>query len=483
MKDPITAEFARVDLGDARLNRRAARIGEAWNARPDAPCPKIARSKAELEGLYGFVENASVDYTRIVASHAIQTCARIDESCGGKAVLVVHDTTSFEFSGEKHRDGMGWLGANKQGFFAHMALALAADGSRRPLGVVGLSTTMRPRPDPSKGPKKKRSAKECAADPNRDSLRWGKLIDETTNLLRGHGIPIHVMDREADAFALLAGMIARGQRFVVRAREIERDVTTSADGFVEKAKLRGVAERAVAVVGRSVALNRRRKSTLNDGNKKHPPRSARMAKLEFAAERVRLHRSKHLDESILETIEVGIVHVREVETPPEMQPVDWLLVTTEPTTTVEEILFVVDSYRARWTIEELFKAIKTGCAYESRQLESSHALLIALAMCIPIAWQMLLLRHQARAAPEAPARSVVSADRLEVLRAIARDPLPPSPTARDVFLAIAALGGHITRSGPPGWITLRGGMDKLLFAEEVWAAHARRSQEKDVANE
>jgi hypothetical protein len=484
MNDPIVAEYAHVDLGDERLNRRAALIGEAWNAAPSAPCPKIARSKAELEGLYGFVENQAVDYRKILASHAIQTCLRIDEGGRGRTVLVVHDTTSYEFSGEVHRAGMGWLGPQKQGFFAHVALALAADGSRCPLGVVGLSVTMRPRPVPSEAPKKKRTAKECAADPNRDSLRWKRLVDETTDLLRGHAIPIHLMDREADSYELFAGMISKGQRFVVRARELARDVTTSADEFVAVSKLGGVAERAVAVVARDVLLNRRRQSKFKDGNKKHPPRATRAAKLEFTAERVRLHRSKYVvDKSIQKTIDVGIVHVREIDAPPEMQPVEWLLVTTEPTGTVDEILHVVDCYRARWTIEEFFKATKTGCAYEKRQLESAHALLIALALCVPIAWQMLLLRHQARHQPEAPARTVVSEERLEVLLAIARDPLPPSPTARDIFFAIAALGGHIARNGPPGWLTLRGGMDKLVFAEDVWRARARRSQAKDVANE
>jgi hypothetical protein len=322
-----------------------------------------------------------------------------------------------------------------------------------------------------------------AADPNRDSLRWKKLVNETSELLRGHAIPIHVMDREADGYDLFAGMIAQGQRFVVRVRELDRSVMTPVDGFVARSKITGVAERAVAVVAREVQLSRRRKSKFDDGNKKHPPRAARMAKLEFAAERVRLPRTKYVDKSVQETIDVGIVHVREIDPSPEMEAVEWLLITTEPIDTAEEILRVVDHYRARWTIEEFFKATKTGCAYEKRQLESAHALLIALALCVPIAWQMLLLRHQARHEPEAPARTVVSEERLEVLRAIARDPLPASPTARDVFYAIAALGGHITRSGPPGWITLRGGMDKLVFAEEVWQARARHSQAKDVANE
>jgi hypothetical protein len=41
--------------------------------------------------------------------------------------------------------------------------------------------------------------------------------------------------------------------------------------------------------------------------------------------------------------------------------------TTEPIDTPEQILAVVDGYRHRWKIEELFKALKTGCAYEKRQ--------------------------------------------------------------------------------------------------------------------
>ncbi len=481
MNDSIAREYAHADLEDARLNARAARIGEAWNAAPSASFPKMARSGAELEGLYGMLENESVDYREIVRSHALATCHRIDEAEAGRTVLVVHDTTSFQFPGEVHREGMGWLGPKKQGFYCHLSLALSADGSRCPLGVVGVEVLMRPQPIKSEQPKKKRDGKECAADPNREFLRWHRAVEETSALLRGHAIPIHVMDREADSYELLARMIDAEQRFVVRVRVLDRPVRSASDDFASISKLRVVAARAVPVLTRAVNLNRRRKKELADANKKHPPRPERTAKLEFAAERVRLRRTRYLDESILETIDVNVVHVRELEPPRDMEPIEWLLVSTEPIDTAEDILRIVDHYRARWTIEELNKAIKTGCAYEKRQLESAHALLIALALCIPVAWQMLVLRHRSRHEPDAPARTVVSQERLDVLRAIARSPLPAAPTARDVFYAIAALGGHLAKNGPPGWITLRGGLDRLLFAEEVW--RARGCQEKDVANE
>jgi IS4 transposase len=81
-------------------------------------------------------------------------------------------------------------------------------------------------------------------------------------------------------------------------------------------------------------------------------------------------------------------------------PVAWYLVTSESVDTVEQVEAVVDAYRARWVIEELFKALKTGCNFERRQLESSQSLRIALATFLPIAVQLLALRRAARAEPD-----------------------------------------------------------------------------------
>jgi hypothetical protein len=77
------------------------------------------------------------------------------------------------------------------------------------------------------------------------------------------------------------------------------------------------------------------------------------------------------------------------------------LYTTEPVQTAEQIADIVDSYRARWTIEELNAALKTGCAYESRQFESRHALLNILALKLPVACEPLALRSRTRDRPDA----------------------------------------------------------------------------------
>ena len=56
----------------------------------------------------------------------------------------MHDTTAFEFGGQTKREGLGHLiRPAAQGFFGHFSLALAADGTRTPLGLLALETVFR----------------------------------------------------------------------------------------------------------------------------------------------------------------------------------------------------------------------------------------------------------------------------------------------------------------------------------------------------
>jgi len=48
--------------------------------------------------------------------------------------------------------------------------------------------------------------------------------------------------------------------------------------------------------------------------------------------------------------------------------------------------------------------------------------------------------------------------------------LPAHATVDDALLAVAALGGHLKNNGPPGWLVLRRGFEKLHTAEQTWLA-------------
>src|SRR5213075_952757 len=113
----------------------------------------------------------------------------------------------------------------------------------------------------------------------------------------------------------------------------------------------------------------------------------------IAAIAVELPRTSESGEAESATTEVNVIHVFEKRPPAAEPPVEWFLLTNLSIDTPEAIAFAVDCYRARWVIEEFFKALKTGCQYESRQLESAGSLLNALAIFSPVAWRLLLLRH------------------------------------------------------------------------------------------
>jgi hypothetical protein len=103
-------------------------------------------------------------------------------------------------------------------------------------------------------------------------------------------------------------------------------------------------------------------------------------------------------------------------------------------------------------------------------LETLEGLLNVLATFLPVAWRMLRMRTQAKVDPGADPTTVLPAEMIEVLRIFTRIKLPSAPTARDVHLAVAALGGHLKNNGDPGWLTLRRGYDKLRTLTEGWAA-------------
>jgi hypothetical protein len=286
------------------------------------------------------------------------------------------------------------------------------------------------------------------------------------------------MDREADSFHIYHHLIGLNARFVIRMREGAMRIVCR-DG-VRLSGLRS-AFGGRAVLTRTVPLSGRPPSKLVELRSKiHPPREERLARLEVRTAAVNLPRPHphRFDHSLPEFLALNLVCVQEIGTPPGTVPVTWILATTESIATKKDVERVVDIYRSRWVIEEFFKALKTGCAFERRQLESLHSLTNALAVFCVIAWRMLVLRTAARTCPDALASTAITDRQLRVLRSLGKMKLPGirvsklrvQATAQDALLAIAKLGGHIRNNGPPGWLTLRRGFDAMLLLELGWRA-------------
>lgn len=455
----ISSEFGDVDLGDARLNRRLGLLADRVADRPGESFPK-ALDDAEFEAAYRFFGNDQVTPDAILAPHVRESARRAADL---PRVVVVHDTTAFEFGGQSKREGLGHLiKPSAQGFFGHFSLAIGADELRRPLGLLALETVFRL--------KKRIGHKRWTKDQRLgESERWTRGVDAAEEALAGRVSAIHVADREGDKYALLSSLVERERAFVIRSFQDRR----LAGG--DQARLREVAAAARFTVRREVPLSPRAPIRGPKGQR-HPARRQRVARLSFAAIAIELPRTADAPKTSAATIPLHVIHVLERKPPPGQPAVEWFLLTNLPIHDDAAILFAVDCYRARWTIEEYFKALKTGCQFERRQLESSHSLLNALAVLAPVAWRLLLLRHLARAEPTAAASTALTSKQLEVLRAVSKKPLPARPNARDAMLAVASLGGHIKANGDPGWLVVGRGMHDLLLLELGW--RAREQAEK-----
>jgi transposase-like protein/DDE family transposase len=455
---PISTELSEADLGDERLNRRLGLLADRLAERPGESFPK-ALDDAELEAAYRFFGNERVSPDAILGPHFRESARR---AAGHQHVLVVHDTTQFEFPGQAKRAGLGRLICPGQGFFGHFSLALAANGTREPLGLLAMETVFR---HERAIPRRKRTASNNRGE----SARWRRCLDKTESVLDGTTTAIHVMDREADSYAVFAALTEQARLFVIRSFQ-DRVLASAAEG-----RLRATAKAARVTLRREVPLSPRPHIRGPQGQR-HPARRARMARLSFAATTVELPRTGDARTAAATSLCLNVIHVFERHPPPREPAVEWFLLTNLPVDTADAIAFAVDCYRGRWTIEEFFKALKTGCQYERRQLESAESLLNALAILAPVAWRLLLLRHLARSDQPAPATAALTPTQLTVLRAIAKRPLAARPSARDALRAVATLGGHIKSNGDPGWLVLGRGMHDLLLLELGW--RAREEAEK-----
>jgi hypothetical protein len=464
-------EFEFAELGNVRRTKRLRLLGETWSEAPDRSVLQASKSSAQAEGAYRFLNNEAFTYVPIVDAHAEQTYERIAQE---RTVIVAHDTTEVAYEGEVVREGLSRLRGGDQGFLAHVALAIAGDGSRRPLGVVAFSPWVREEAKTSKKNGRKLSGSDYAKVANKESARWWDTVQEVELRARGASL-IHVMDRESDAYPLLAQLQKNGHRFVTRLRQ-DRVVHTKDQGEEDATQLLKEAVRKLeGLFDHNVPIARRNGTTIPRKNKGFGPRESRVAKLRFAATTLRFKRPRYLTQEP-EWLAVNVVHVCEVDPPAGSDPVEWLLATSEAVSTQKQIQAVVEQYRTRWVIEEFFKALKTGCAIEKRQHESYETLLKVVAICLPIAWRLLLLRTLARSMPDEPATAALSLTQVQVLCACSTMKLPPMPTARQAFDAIALLGGHHTSNGNPGWLVLGRGMEYLLTLERGWiAAHKKKS--------
>jgi hypothetical protein len=469
-------EFSEVLLPDARLARRVRSFVSSASSAPSASLPKMLQDAAGLEGGYRLLNNPRVTFEALQGAHRARTAKRAAEAGD---VVVVHDTTDVETAYAEPEE-VGYLNTGRTGYRAHISLALCVEPGRpaRPLGVLSAEACFQPRkPGTKKKPVKRQ---DMVHSTSKTFLRWQRGVEACAQVLEDCASVVHVADREADSFALFCRVLELGHGCVFRLRNDRSARLTDDEALDDEWSLLSViASELQGTFERTVPLSKRGDKGIVARAKAHPPREARGAVLRYSAAAIELKRPRTLPAaSFPESLHLSLVRVWEPSPPTGEKGIEWLLLTTESCETPAEIMRVVDIYRSRWMIEDFFKALKTGCLLQDRQFESRHALMNLLALFLPIAVHLLLLRSCARDTPDAPATEVFTPLQLTVLRHLSHRKLPDNPTASQALWALAGLGGHIANNGWPGWQVLGRAFVDLARALRPWelATQAARAE-------
>jgi len=155
-------------------------------------------------------------------------------------------------------------------------------------------------------------------------------------------------------------------------------------------------------------------------------------------------------------VTINAVLAKETSTPPEREePITWILFTTLPIDTADQVKRVIDHYLCRWEIETFFKVLKSGCKVEDRGLKCTTRLLPLIALLMIISWRVMYLMMLGRTCPQMPCDIVFSQLEWRASWMVANKgkPLPTKPpTLGEMILIVAGFGGYKNRKSdpPPG---------------------------------
>jgi hypothetical protein len=398
-----------------------------------------------------FVKNPHVTVERLIEGWSDQT--RV--AAAGRHVLAIQDTSEIKFStSEDDRRGLGKVKkGNAYGVLLHAMLAVDADTGNC-LGLVGGQVWTRGEKNETPHARRRLADKE--------SQRWVTTAEQAAQVLAQTRAITVINDREGDFYAHWAHTPGNNVGLLSRVMHDHRLV---GGGTLRKAVTR-LPFCAKAVIELPKRIDRH----------------ARKAHLSLRFGAVVLKRPENTpDKDLPESIRLNFVEVVELHPPKGAEPVHWLLLTTHEIASAADAWQIVTWYKLRWTIEQLFRSMKSqGLQIEDSQLHSADRLKKLVAIAAKAAAIVIQL-VQARNGPDSlPACFAFSAQEIEVIEALnkslqgktqlQKNPHPPNTLARAAWV-IAKLGGWSGYAShrPPGPITFHNGLARFQTLTGAWA--------------
>ena len=421
--------FGGVRLHDLRRTKRAVQAASKLAENPLGSLPAQMQTWKETKALYRLLDEPDVTCAALMQPHLQQTREQANAS---PVVLLVQDTTDIDLSHRRKISGVGQIGNERgRGFFVQTVLAVRPQ-TREVLGCMAQEPFVRiPAPEgEQRSQRRKRQERETDV--------WIRQVQSIGTPAAG-SMWVHVGDRGADMFPFFQACQTTKTPFLVRAaqnRRVQQDEEEITYALLRARSWPSQASRAFEVPARH-------------------GHQARSTQLQLAFGQMTLLPPRHEPRAGQEPVTVWVMRVWEEQTPEGEEPLEWILLTSVPTTTLAQAWERVDWYAYRWLVEDYHQCLKSGCRIEARQLQSVDGLMRLLGLLSPLAVRLLQVRALAREEPERPAHEVIEPLMLAVL-AQRSGHSPASMTVGTFWTEVARLGGYLARShdGPPGWRTI-----------------------------
>ena len=497
----VVEELQTLDLGDARRDRRLMTVLADLAPQPSVSLPAaVGGGRAETEAVYRFFDNDHFDFTDILTPHCDATLERFREH---QVVILAQDTSEIDLTRPRQQvEGAGPLDEGPRRGCLLPALQGFTEAAVS-LGTVGAETWARV--DQPRGAAKQlalRKQRKKTPIEDKESQRW---VD---GMHLAHGIAarvpdtrvILVSDSEADIFELLvAGQFpdhpnepppdetgaapARAQ-WIVRACQ-NRAVRPEApspetspdddDDTTQECLTTVLAKVAAAPVLQSYAVRVRGRDpkVSCETRGRRQARQSRTAHVEVRACAMTLRAPSRPDRK-LPAVTLHVVLVREVDPPAGDEPIEWLLLTSLPIDTPEQVLRVITTYALRWHIEIFFRVLKQGCRLEARRFETLDNVWRDLAVALVISWRTMFVMRMGREFPDLSCEAVFEVSEGKSVCQITQKKPPPKtpPTLREMVRMVGQLGGFVNRSidAMPGVETIWKGLQRMHDLALCWDA-------------
>ena len=345
-------QWGTAELGDKRRTRRAVAVGTRMAEQTSASLPTQMEDWGELKGAYRLLNNPEVSLEALTAPHgpskghfrqatlklasmvvAPEMTPEVTWLESRPVVLMIEDNTELDFTRPKPIPGLGPVGnGSRRGLILHSTLAVNPT-LRVVLGLAHIQSIIRVA-TPKPRPKGYRSDESKVWE--RSVATIGSPPTDAPDALW-----VHVSDRGSDIFEYMRSNVDLKKHFVARGK-VNRFIGVDpydddSDDDTEHADQLQLLDYIRTLPPTDAAGTYTVQVPPRDG------KPARKAEVNLSWAKVELAVPKYLPPEVREKgpLTVWVVRVFEPNPPPDIKPIEWILLTSLPVLTLADAKQIV----------------------------------------------------------------------------------------------------------------------------------------------